>query len=565
MNQENTLSPTQRLWRLLNPDRREITNIYVYSIFNGLVNLSLPLGIQAIINLIQGGRVSTSWVVLVVMVVLGVAVTGILQIFQLRITENLQQKIFTRSAFEFAYRIPRIRMEALYRHYAPELMNRFFDTISVQKGLSKILIDFSAAALQVIFGLVLLSLYHPFFIIFSFILVVMVYAIFRLTGARGLRTSLAESKHKYEVAHWLEELARTNTTFKLAGKTNLPLARTDKQVDHYLTARDGHFRVLVQQYSLMVIFKVLVATGLLAIGGILVMQQQMNIGQFVAAEIIILLVMTSVEKFVLSLETIYDVLTSLEKIGQVTDLELESDEGLDLNEQCREPGVAVELDRVGFTYPGNRQPTLNDLSLKIAPGEKVLVTGENGSGKSTLLQIIAGLYQVQEGVLTFNGFPKGNLHPTSLRAVIGDSLSQEQLFEGTVLENITMGREAATFENVKWAVEHLGLSHFINRMPMGYNTVLDPEGKRLPKSVVQKMLLARSIADRPKLLLLEDTFELVEVSERRRIIDFLTNPENGWTLVAVSTDPYLARRFDTAVLLEKGRVTSIDIPNIHQF
>jgi ABC-type bacteriocin/lantibiotic exporter with double-glycine peptidase domain len=365
-----TLTPVKRFWRLLNPDRKEIRNIYVYAIFNGLIYLSLPLGIQAIINLIQGGQVSTAWVVLVSVVVAGVAVTGILQIAQLRITENLQQRIFARSAFEFAYRIPRVKMESIYNHYAPELMNRFFDTLTVQKGLSKILIDFSTALLQVVFGLILLSLYHPFFIIFSLILIVMVYAIFRFTGACGLQTSLTESKYKYKVAHWLEELARTGTTFKLAGNTDLPLMRTNREVEAYLDARESHFKILAQQYSLMVLFKALVAAGLLAMGGILVMQQSMNIGQFVAAEIIILLVMSSVEKLVMCMESIYDVLTALEKIGQVTDLKLERTEGVDTICKQDSEGMEVQLKNINFTYPLGDRQVLSSVSLEVKAGER---------------------------------------------------------------------------------------------------------------------------------------------------------------------------------------------------
>ena len=217
------LTPLKRFWRLLKPDAKEIRNVYIYSIFNGLINLSLPIGIQAIINLIQGGQVSASWIVLIIFVVAGIALSGIMSVNQLRITENLQQKIFTRAAFEFAYRIPKIKMERLYKHYAPELMNRFFDIVSVQKGLSKIIVDFSTASIQVLFGLILLSIYHPFFIIFSLVLVILVYFIFRYTAQRGLETSLEESKHKYKIAHQLEELARTFMTFKLAGRTELPL------------------------------------------------------------------------------------------------------------------------------------------------------------------------------------------------------------------------------------------------------------------------------------------------------------------------------------------------------
>lgn len=552
MELKQRITPMQRFWRLLHPDRREIRNVYVYAVFNGLINLSLPLGIQAIVNLIQGGQVSTAWIVLVSVVVAGVAATGILQIAQLRISENLQQKIFARSAFEFAFRIPRIKMEAIYKHYAPELMNRFFDTLTVQKGLSKILIDFSSAMLQVLFGLILLSFYHPFFIIFSLILILLVYAIFRLTGKPGLSSSLEESKFKYKVAHWLEELARTGTTFKLAGKTELPLSRMDKEVGNYLEAREGHFKILVQQYSLMVVFKAFVAAGLLAMGGILVMQQLMNIGQFVAAEIIILLVMSSVEKLVLNLETVYDVLTALEKIGQVSDLEIEETKGVESICQKNDCGMKVSLRDVRFSYPDGDKEILCGISLDVEGRESVIIKGQNGSGKSTLLQIIAGLYDVNSGQVIYNDLPKGNLDLTTLRSHIGDCLTQEQLFDGTILENIAMGREGATFENVKWAVQNLKLESFINALPNGYETLVDPQGKKLPKSITQKLLLARSIADRPKLLLLEDALEHLDDEERRSIVDFLVKKEHDWTIVAVSASSYFQSKVDRVVQMDNG-------------
>jgi ABC-type bacteriocin/lantibiotic exporter with double-glycine peptidase domain len=555
--EETNLTPEKRFWRLLRPDRKEIRNIYVYAIFNGLIYLSLPLGIQAIINLIQGGEISTAWVVLVSVVVIGVAVTGMLQIAQLRITENLQQRIFARSAFEFAYRIPRVKMEAIYNHYAPELMNRFFDTLTVQKGLSKILMDFSTALLQVVFGLILLSLYHPFFIIFSLILIVMVYAIFRFTGARGLQTSLAESKYKYKVAHWLEELARTGTTFKLAGKTDLPLLRTNKEVEAYLDARESHFKVLAQQYSLMVVFKALVAAGLLAMGGILVIQQSMNISQFVAAEIIILLVMSSVEKLVMCMESIYDVLTALEKIGQVTDLNLERTEGVDTicKEDC--PGMEVQLNKVNFTYPHGDRQILSNLSFEAKAGETIIVTGPNGSGKSTLLQLISGLYDPNTGAVLYNGLAKGSLNLDSLRSVIGDRLAHEQLFDGTIMENIAMGRPQATFENVQWAVKNLRLTPFITNLPDGYDTHIDPQGRKLPKSIMQKLLLARCIVQQPKLLLLEDALEHLDSEERKAVVDFLVDKKHGWTIVAVSSDPYFIAKADRICNMNNGELAFI--------
>ncbi|MFN1836164.1 peptidase domain-containing ABC transporter [Balneola sp. MJW-20] len=554
---ENSLSPMQRFIRLLKPDYDEIRNVYVYAVFAGLVSLSLPLGIQAIVNLIQGGQVSTAWIVLVIFVVLGVAVAGILQIFQLRIVENLQQRIFTRAAFEFAYRIPRIRMESLYRHYAPELMNRFFDTISVQKGLSKILIDFSQATLQVVFGLILLSFYHPFFIAFSVILVVLILVIFRFTAKRGLETSLKESKYKYEVVHWLEEMARTYSSFKLAGQTDLPLVRTNGLAENYLEARESHFQVLLRQYSLMVIFKVIVATGLLVVGSILVMEQLMNIGQFVAAEIIILTIINSVEKLNRSIETVYDVLTAFEKIGMVTDLSLDQHKGIDLEEKCKDSGLEVEFNDVIFRYPDYPKNTLNEMSLVIPAKERLLITGVNGSGKSTFLQILAGLYDIQSGHISYNGFTKGNIDISSLRTVIGAYLTKEHLFQGTVFENIAMGRKDATFENVQWAVNNLGLSDFIRQSPEGYDTMLDPQGRKLPRSIIQKLLLARTIVVKPKMLILEDPFEHLFDEEKERLVDFLVREENNWSIVTVSSDYYLASCCDRIAIMDDGRISEI--------
>jgi len=546
------ISPTDRFWRLLKPDQKEIRDIYIYSIFNGLVYLIIPLGIQSIVNLIQGGRVSTAWIVLVILVVLGIAMIGIFQIFQARITENLEQKIFTRASFEFAYRIPKIRMDELYKHYAPELMNRFFDTLTVQKGLSKILIDFSIASIQILFGLILLSFYNTFFVIFGFILLLLVAAIFRFTAQKGLETSLEESKHKYRLVHWLEEVARTSNTFRMASNSDLALEKANGHVGAYLNARESHFRILVQQYSLLVVFRVLVATCLLAIGGFLVMDQQLNIGQFVAAEIIILMIISSVEKLVYNLETVYDVLTALEKIGQVTDLELEQHDGMDLSDELNGKGMDLEMNKVSFTYPGQDLQVLNDITIKIAGGEKWLITGENASGKSTLIYLVAGLYNLNKGQFSVNDIPIENFNMQSYRRLIGTCLSSEQLFEGSVLENIQVGRPEATFENVKWAVKNLNMMDFIKSLPKGYDTPIDPLGKKLPKSIVQKFLIARSIVTKPRLLLFEDAFEYLDEEDKRKIIDFLFSNTHPWTLIATSSDQYLANLSDKIAIMNNG-------------
>lgn len=553
-NEELTGKPLARFFRLLANDKKDIWYVYIYAIFNGLVNLTLPLGIQAIIGLIMGGMVSTSWVVLIIVVILGVAIAGGLQIMQLYITEILQQRIFTRSAFEFAYRIPRFKMESLSKYYAPELMNRFFDTLNVQKGLSKILIDFSSSLLQIIFGLVLLAFYHPFFVFFGIVLLLLLFVIFRFSGPRGLKESIIESKYKYAIAEWLEEMARTMGTFKLAGKTDLPLQKTDGLVSKYLIARKRHFKVLVFQYANVVGFKTLVTAGLLILGSLLVIEREINLGQFVAAEIIILIVINSVEKLILSMETIYDVLTGMEKLGDVTDLPIEDDEGISFEEIDTGKGIDIKVRDLSYSYNIDAGELLKNITFHVQPGERVCIAGFNNSGKTTLMNLISGLYTVQKGQIAYNNIPQGNIQLTTLRSRIGDILDQEQLFAGTIRENMCMGKASVPFEDVQWAARAIGVEDYIRSLPKGYNTQVLSEGKGLPKNVARKIIIARSIAAKPRLLVLEEFLHNLEREDRNQITEFLCDHVHNWTLIGISNDPIFAKKCDRIIILEAGKV-----------
>lgn len=548
------LTAWQRLVGLLQLDKKDVLQIFYYAIFAGLVTLSLPLGIQAIINLIQGAQVSTSWVILVILVTLGVAFAGILQLMQIRIIENIQQKIFTRASFEFTYRFPKIRMSELRNFYPPELANRFFDTLNIQKGLSKLLVDFPTALLQIVFGLLLLSFYHPFFIIYGILLIVLIYIVFKFTIQKGLETSLDESKNKYKVAHWIQEVARSIISFKLSGRTKHALRKSDDLVDGYLEARESHFRILVLQFIQMIGFKVLVTAGLLLIGGLLVLNQEMNIGQFVAAEIIILLVIASVEKLILGLESFYDVLTSLEKLGQVVDKELEPQKG---EEPFKEhEGFTVELDHVTYNVPGTNRKIIDDVSLTITPNCTILLQGPNGSGKATLLRLIAGIIEPDEGDIFINDVSLRGLNLNYYRAHLGQSLTEESPFEGTILENITFGDDDVPMEDIYWALEMAGLTQFVKEQPNGLKTIIYPEGKQISYTISKKIVLARSIVRKPELIILKDPLDQFDEKEATRIMDFLTDKDSPWALMVVSQNPKWIDRCGRILTLEKGKITS---------
>ncbi|MDX1943628.1 MAG: ATP-binding cassette domain-containing protein [Saprospiraceae bacterium] len=548
------LSPLRRFFRLLALDKKDIYYIYIYAIFAGLINLALPLGLQAIIGLIAGGSVSASLVLLIAIVTAATALSGILVVMQLTVTETIQRRIFARSAFEFAFRIPRLKLDTMTKYYPPELVNRFFDTLTLQKGLPKLLMDFSTAALNILFGLILISFYHPFFVFFGLILLFILFVIFRVTGPNGLKTSLKESKYKYEVAHWLEELARAMSTFKLAGNTPLSLRNTDDLVCNYLDNRKKHFRILLTQYGSVVGFKTIITASLLLLGSFLVIDNQINIGQFVAAEIVVILVMNSVEKLILSMDNVYDVLTALEKLGNVTDLPVEEDEGLSFEEIDTGKGIAININDLYFKYEDAQRPTLDHLSLHIEAGEKVCIAGYNGSGKSTLIQVIAGLFSNFQGNVNYNGFPVKNINLSSLRHHIGDTSSQESIFKGTIIENISLGHPDIQLEDIIRTTEQVGLSDYIQRLPNGYNTILQPEGRNIPQNIKAKIILARSLAISPQLLAIERFLNNLEQDDQSAIIEFLTATDKPWTLIAVTDDPMFASACHRILIMKEGKV-----------
>jgi len=527
MNNDVT-KPFDRFWALLKPDSKDISDIYLFAIIGGVLSLGLPLGIQAIINFIQAGKVSTSWFLLVGLVVSAIGFSGYMNIAQLRITENLQQRIFARSSLEFATRIPKIQLRELLMRYAPEWTNRFFDTLTIQKGISKLLIDFTAASLQIIFGLILLSFYHPFFIIFGFALLILLALIFRMTAKRGFVTSLAESKYKYKVANWLEEVARNRMTFKHLGSNGILLKRTDDYLQGYLKSRDAHFKVLMQQYIYLIGFKVLIALALLIIGGLLVLNQQMNIGQFVAAEIIIVLVLNSVEKLIVSLEMVYDVLTAIEKIGEITDLPLDAQEGLIMQQT---EAFTIEIDQLEYLTTWSHTPLLSNLSCRFEAGKFYHIQDFKGNQAQGLFLMITAMALPNKGQVLINGVPTSNLHPEKLRSQIASLSYHDQLIYGTVLDNIVMGRNF-TIEQVTEVATAIGLNQHVFALTDAYQTVLNPEASTLDRQLITLIILCRALIAKPAVLLWDTHIHYLPNHELELVLNHLQQNFKGTVLMA---------------------------------
>lgn len=541
-------NPLTRIWSLMQQDKSEITAIYFYAVLAGIIQLSLPVGLQSIISFVLGGTMSASLIVLIILVVTGVLVTGLIYINQMKLIEKIQQKIFVRYTIDFAQHIPKIDLQKADTFYLPELVNRFFEIPVLQKAVSKLLIDIPTATIQILFGLLLLSFYHPSFILFSLLLIIVLFFIIYYTGAKGLRTSLAESSFKYATAAWLEELARAIRSFKLSKGTFIHLKKSDEKASSYLNARKDHFNVLLFQYKLLVTLKTVITAAMLFVGSYLLVNQQLNIGQFIAAEIVILIVIGAVEKIIARLDSVYDVLTSVEKIGKLTDKPVEKSGTLMFPDKNK--GATIELVDVGINFPGSGD-ILQNLSFKVEAGQKICILGEEGSGKSTLLRLLAGTFSEFSGSVLIDSVPIHNYDIDSLRAKTGIFINQQDIFHGTLMENITMGNSYNNMEEIKSSVEKVGLHSYVNSLQNGYDTELDPVGNHLPGGVIRKILLLRALINKPRLILLEEPWSGFPDQLKKDIQHILLNETAGSTVVVVSNDESFAEKCHQQIRLKK--------------
>ncbi len=547
MRSTNTISISSSLkkfYQILRLDKKDISAIYAFAILAGVVQLSLPLGIQTIISFVMAGSISTSIIILIFLVVFGTFLNGLLQVRQLEIIEKLKQKIFLRYGLEFSDRLPKLDNEKLDNYYLPELVNRFFDTVSLQKGLEKLLLDLPAAIIQILLGLMLLSFYHPVFIGFGIMLLFILIIILYFTSPKGLALATESSDYKYQVAAWLQETARVVNSFKYFG-SELHVTKTDQLIGGHLDARTSYFKILLVQFWSLISFKIIITAAMLIVGAVLLVDQQINIGQFIAADIVIIAIIGSVEKLIVSLDKVYDALVSIEKLGKITEAPIESG-GTLLLENVQQ-GVSVQFINTSFAYPDGKK-ILNNINLNIKAGQLAHITGVSGAGKSTVLRLLTAAYKNYEGSILINGHSIDSYNADSLRDKTGVLLSNQDIFQGTLWENITMGNPAITLNEVAESVEKFGLSGFVQSDKKGIDMLLDPLGKRLSKQTKQKILLIRALLGNHRLLLLEAPFEYLNEITTNAVMAYLKTLQHTTVLIA-SDDHFLSKQCDVVIAL----------------
>ncbi len=536
-----------RILELFRALKGDVWSVYIYAILNGAIQLSLPLGIQAIISFVLGGFVSTSLVVLITMVVLGILFNGILHINQMKIIEKIQQQLFVRYAFSFANHIPKVSSDKIGRGLN-EKVNYFMDIVPLQKGISKLLLDIPSASIQILFGLLVLCFYHPVFIVFGIILIFILFVILRYTGNKGLESSIKESNYKYKTAAALRDTARVTDNLKFTANTKLHIDKTDTAVLGYVKARTEHFKILLSQYWSLIVFKVLIIASMLIVGVILLLDQKLNIGQFIAIEIVLITVLNAIEKFIVNLDKIYDIFTSFNKLDQVIELPIEQEGSYyDANQK----GLHISGKELSLETSDHRK-ILKNINFEIDTGEKIFLSGNDSHARLLFLETISGINTFFSGNLLINHLPIDNYNLNKLRANYGVLYGHKSIIKGTLLENITLGRKDISAEHVLALSEQTGYASLLQELKMGFDTLL-PD-KEVTIEHEKYILLLRALSGNPSILLLEEPFSGVSAQRSEQIKHFIFNKLKGVTILIGSHDAELAKKCDREFIFDNGEL-----------
>jgi putative ABC transport system ATP-binding protein len=552
------MSPLRRLWALLQPERTDILILVVFSLVAGLLTLATPIAVESLVNTVAFGRLLQPLVVLTLVLLAFLVFSAAIRVLQTYVVEIIQCRLFARVTADLAFRLPRVRMESLDGQYMPELVNRFFDVVTVQKVAAKLLLDGLLLVLSTVVGMVVLALYHPWLLGFDIVLLGMLaFAIFIL-GRGAVATSIKESKYKYQTAAWLEDLARCAVTFKFDGGAEFALERADQLTYEYLTARKKHFRVLMRQIVFALAMQAVASAVLLGIGGWLVMTGQMTLGQLVAAELIVTVVVGAFAKLGNYMESYYDLLASVDKLGILFDLPIEEQEGV-LHRFPAQPS-SLTVHEVDYAFAGGAN-VLESVGLIIQSGDRVALIGP---GKSVLFDLMFGLRSPTHGHLSLDGIDPRDLRPDFLRRRVA-LVRGIEVFHGSVAENVHLARPEVTANAVRDALEQVGLLDGVLRLAGGIETDLTSGGSPLTESQLRRLMLARALVGRPGLLLIDGVLDTLPDEEAEELMRMLCDPHQPWTLIIVSNRRSLHEHCNRIVPLNSnGRWPDVSVESANE-
>ncbi len=544
MNKHSKFSPHERLSILINNEKDDLFILFYLIIGYSLLSIATPLAVQTLVNNVTIGGVVEPLIVISIILFALLVLSGLLFVLETYVVELIQRRLFVGTAMHVARKTQGAVISIYDKTNPVELVNRFFDITTIQKSSAVLLTVGFIAAVQIIIGSIILVFYSFYFAIIVMMLLLFFWFILAVLGKNATETAIEESQAKYATAAWLESIAGNFYLFKFYNGLHRAESFTNKLANQYLIKRAAHFSHLLSQTLGAVMFYAFIGTAMLATAGLLVVNGQINLGQFVAAELIFFGILAAFVRLVSKLGDYYDILAALDKIGMLDDLPQEE---IKANQTALDTLKTVSANAISFAYSDRIHPIQN-INFTIEKGQTLAIMGISGSGKSTIVDLITGLRQPLQGQIEFNGVDLRQINRQVLRSKIGIA-TEVEVVEGTILENIQLGNTDISMHEINKVLKELHLIDDISKLTLGVDTKLTAFGAPLSTTQLQRLMLVRALVTNPELLIIDGVIDNLNPEQTKLVIDYLIERKNEWMLLLTTRSNSIASKFDQQLVL----------------
>jgi ABC-type bacteriocin/lantibiotic exporter with double-glycine peptidase domain len=535
--------PFSRVTKLIELEKSDIYIIIFLTLGAGFLALAIPIAVQTLVNIVTMGGVLQPLILVSFMLFILLIFSGGLNLLETYVVELMQRRVFVRATLQSAAKAQAMQVSVRDSENTVELMNRFFDVSTVQKTTYQLLTKGLAAVLQAIVGSIVLMFYSFYFGLAAFFLLLMAWITVKVVGRLAVQTAISESYAKYDTAAWLESIGRNLTMFKFGNSQAHAMQRADALANNYLDRRKKHFSTLFKQNILATLTYAMAATLMLGLGGWLVMQGQINLGQFIAAELITFTVLAAFVRFVAQLEYLYDLTAGLDKLAMLHELPSEREGGHVIQFT---QAYSVEVNQLSL--PAVQRQRIVNLRLESGKSLAILLDSENA--KSSLAEILVGLRSPLSGVVKINNMDIRQLDLSAMRQHVA-YIQHIETLEESIITNLTLQHPETSLQEVQHILSQLGLIEAINALPNGLETLLLPSGAPLTNMQSRILMVARAILMEPRLIVVDGLLDGLHGDELDTVCKSLAASTDGWSLIVVTSLPSIAKRFNEIYELDK--------------
>lgn len=494
-------------------DHSSIYSMLIIGVLISLLSLVVPIAAQTLINLVAFGKLLQPVVSLSIMVLVLMAGMGVLSIWQMVIIEIIQQKLMVRISLNLAKHFTHLSPTIFSTHNGPELVNRYFEIVVINKALASLLLYGITLGLQMIFGLILLLFYHPIFLLFdAFILISLLMIIF-VPYRAAIESAQEECAQKHVIGSWLEEILINRYLFKYNEYPRYVIEQTDKRLVGFLKARNQHFKQLIKHQIGLFALAAIATSLLLGLGGYLIINNQLSLGQLVASEIVLGTLIYGFKRLGALLENYYDLIASTGKIDFALNLPLENNHNQELANNILPSMQSIHLgfDKISL-LPQGEQLLQSPLNAEASPANPLLLFFKQEDACKNLIESLSGLKETLSATISLNGIP---CTQKSLIALRKHSLliREPQWFAGTIYQNLVLNHRSVSMDVICELLKKMKLLEKIMNCTDGLNTLVHDWQTVFTLSELIQLMIVRAIIDKPRLLIIDRSLDELQAEE----------------------------------------------------